>query len=362
MSTKEFRKTRQRSRAAFEVMFKRQPEFFELESLSTDDCILGKVSSSSEPSIYRYHLKFKSGLELSFIGKWKSRKVIINGAKIICGGSITLLTSQLIHRKVLGFNDSEYRENIFYKNIDPTLKKYLVDLYWHIGDQNGMHFLAMEEAKGNKPKTSDFTKVIDAITDFHAKYYGKKSCIEKLHLNNYSEKDYGSASKTLLRMWRMFDAQNDVIFTTSEIETIENFIKNIVKEYEKLPKGHKTLTHNDFTTRNMIMRDGGVVILDWEMACWQNPEHDLIELLCCDLGNMSNKDILDITKKFRKILATKTGHKLTDEEFIQIIRFNLLEFAINKMSVLRAFNQKAKLPSLSRIPKNVARLIRIYGI
>ena len=362
MSTEEFKKTRQRSRAAFDVMFKQQPEVFELESLSTDDCILGKVSSASEPSIYRYHLKFKSGLELSFIGKWKSRKVIMNGAKVICCGDIMLLTSQLIHRKVLGFNDSEFRENIFYKNIDANLRKYLVDLYWHIGDQGGTHFLAMEEVKGSKPKTSDFSAIIDAITDFHAKYYGKKSCIEILHLNNYSEKDYGEASKTLLKMWRKFSVQNDVIFTTSEIETIENFVKNIGKEYAKLPKGHKTLTHNDFTTRNIIMRDGKVVILDWEMACWQNPEHDLIELLACDLGRMSNQEILDITKKFRKILAAKTGHKLTDQEFIQVIRFSLLEFAVNKMSVLRAFNLKAKLPFLSRIPKNVARLIRIYGI
>lgn len=362
MSTEEFKKTRRQSRAAFNVMFKQQPDVFELKPIMTDDCILGKVSSSSEPSIYRYHLKFKSGLELSFIGKWKSRKVIINGAKIICGGSITLLTSQLIHRKVLGFNDSEFRENIFYKNIDPSLKEYLVDLYWHIGDQSGVHFLAMEEVKGTKPKTSDYPKIIDAITDFHAKYYNKKSCVEKLHLNNYTENDYRKASNTLLRMWRMFDAENDVIFTTTEIETIEYFIKNIGEEYAKLPQKHKTLTHNDFTTRNIIMRDGKVVILDWEMACWQNPEHDLIELLCCDLGNMSNQDILDITKKYRKILASKTGHKLTNDEFLQVIRFSLLEFAINKMSTLRAFNQKAKLPFLARIPKNVARLIRIFGI
>ena len=175
MSTEEFKDTRRKSRAAFDVMFKQQPDVFELESLSNEDCILGKVSSVSEPSIYRYHLKFKSGLELSFIGKWKSRKVIINGAKVICCGSITLLTSQLIHRKVLGFNDSEFRENIFYKNIDQDLRKYLVDLYWHIGDQGGTHFLAMEEAEGSKAKTSDFPAVIDAITDFHSKYYNKKS-------------------------------------------------------------------------------------------------------------------------------------------------------------------------------------------
>ena len=151
MSTEEFEKTRQRSRAAFDVMFKQQPEVFELESLSTEDCILGKVSSASEPSIYRYHLKFKSGLELSFIGKWKSRKVIINGAKVICCGDIMLLTSQLIHRKVLGFNDSEFRENIFYK----TYKSYPGYVYdenhnfWKDGYPEGLFQATYESAGGD---------------------------------------------------------------------------------------------------------------------------------------------------------------------------------------------------------------------
>ena len=362
MSTEEFKNTRRKSKAAFDVMFKEQPIVFELQPISNDDCILGKVSSQNEPSIYRYKLEFASGLKITFIGKWKSRKVIINGAKVICGGSFTLLVSQLIHRKVLGFNDSEYRENIIYKNIDSKLKKYFLDLYWHIGDQHGVHFLAMEEVKGKKSTTDDYKKIIDAITDFHANYYNKTKCIENLHLNNYSNEDYAKTSHTLLRMWRMFEVENDVIFTTSELEKIESFIKNIVAERSKLPKNHFTLTHNDFSTRNIFKKDENYIIYDWEMACWQNPEHDLMELLCCDLGKLTDQEIIDLVKYFRKTLEKKTGRKLSNDEYIQTIRFNLLEFAINKMSVLRAFNQKAKLAYLKRLPKNVARLIRIFGI
>jgi small subunit ribosomal protein S2 len=44
-----------------------------------------------------------------------------------------------------------------------------------------------------------------------------------------------------------------------------------------------TLTHNDFNPRNLCLRRGGVlpatVLYDWELAFFQNPQHDLIEFL-----------------------------------------------------------------------------------
>lgn len=362
MQTEDYPNIRRKSRAAFDVIFKEQPEKFILEPVGTKDSILGQIALK-EPSIFRYKLEFKSGFKTEFIGKWKSRKLIINGAKVICADSISLLTSILLRRKVLGFNHSEYRENAFYQNVDSSLKQYLIEQYWHIGDQNGVHFLAMEEIKGaTRPKTDDFKKIIDIITDFHAKYYQKRTVIEKMSLNYYTDEDYNRSSKMLLKMWRTLSSQNDVIFTTQEIDTIENFIKNIAAERKALPNNHFSLTHNDLSTRNIFKKDDNFYIYDWEMACYQNPEHDLIELLCSNLGKMTDAEIISLIKYFRSTLTKKTGRKLSDKEFRSLLRFNLLEFSTNKLSSLRLFNLRAKVAFINQFTKNSARLIRLFGI
>lgn len=361
MQTEEYSQVKKRSLAAFSQVFKEQPTVFELTPIGIKDEWLGKVSPKT--GIFRYHLEFPSGFTTDFVGKWKSRSIILDGARVICAGDPLLLIQQLLNRKIFGFNDCEKRENTFYRNVSRTLSEHLPNLYWAVASKNGTEFLALEEIKGaKKPNPADFFKIIDTITDFHAKYYSKTSAAAQLGLNIYTENDYKRAKNTLLSMWRKHNSQNVVIFTTQELEKIENFIKNIDQERAKLSKKHQTLTHNDFSRRNIFIKNGKVIIFDWEMACWQNPEHDFVELLAFDLEKLTDKDIILLVKRFRAQLSKKTGKKLADKEYFALIRYNLLEFAVNKMSILRAFNVGRNIPAINRLPKNVARLIRIFGI
>lgn len=360
MSPEVYKKIERESLQIFDNVFKKTPTKIKIAPIGINDSIINKVAMS-RPSIFRYKLEFEDGFKTSFIGKWKSNNIISNGMKLLSDGNLATIFHLATNRKILSFNGSDSREIYIYQNIHKDLKEHLIDQYWQSGSKSGKHFLAMQEIKNaSKAKPEDYRKVINIITDFHAKYYQDESCVESLKLNYYSTEDYKKSSKMLLNLWE--HADNDSYYSKFQQEQIENFIKFIHFEHNLLPSNHLTLTHNDLSVRNTFKVEDKILIFDWELSCYQNPEHDIIELLASNLGTLSNDGIYKLIEYYFKIIEKKTGRKFNKKEKEQLLYFNVMEFCANKMTVLNIANKKLKLPYINQMLKNTSRLIELFGI
>ena len=139
---------------------------------------------------------------------------------------------------------------------------------------------------------------------------------------------------------------------------IEEFINNIDQYLGKYIK-HQTLTHNDFSTRNIFMDDEQLYIYDWELAAYQNPEHDLIELLAYSLEQIDTNEVKEIIKMYRKELYSKINAKYNDQEYKEILINNLKKFIAIRLTMLRIANKKIKMDFIDILINNCNKLYYI---
>ncbi len=328
--------------------------------LINNDSITNKVSLN-KPSIYIYEAKFDNDTKIKFVGKRKSKKIIINGIALISNKNIKIATLLTKNRKIFGYNKSYIREIIFYKNVNNDLKKYLINTKgFYYNNITDIYFIAMDYINDSeKIVKKDYKKILDTITDFHKTYYNQKSSIKELCLNYYEIDDYKKCKKVMLEMFNRLD--NKKFFDTNKILKINNFIKNIDNEYKQV-LFHQTLTHNDLSPRNMFLNNGKVYIYDWELACYQNPEHDLIEFLVFVLHELKDNEIKNIIEYFKKILCEKLDMEIDNNTYKKIIDFNVLEYVVNRLTLLRMANNKLKLKFIDQMTININRLIEILEI
>ena len=328
--------------------------------LVNNNSITNKVSLG-KPSIYIYEIEFDNNTRITFVGKWKSKKIIIKGISLISNKDIKIATLLTKNHKIFGYNKSYIREILFYKNINSALKKYLINTKgFYCNNLTDTYFIAMDYiTESEKIVKKDYKKILDTITDFHKTYYNQKSSVKELCLNYYEIDDYKKCKKVMLEMFNKLN--NKKIFNTNKILKINNFIKNIDNEYKQV-LFHKTLTHNDLSPRNIFLNNGKVYIYDWELACYQNPEHDLIEFLVFVLHELNDNEIKNLIEYFKKILCEKLDIQIDNDTYKKIIDFNVLEYVVNRLTLLRMANNNLKLKFVDQMTINISRLIEILKI
>ncbi len=343
-----------------ENIFKKQVQSVEEVNFSDDNSITGRVSTKSH-SVHKYMVTFSDGGKMPVICKYKSKNIIINGAMLLnYNNDPRFYVHVMRSRKVLGFDSSYFREIVFYQNIDDSLKKHLVEIYGSCrDDRKSLYVTAMREMANTVPLSRDVIyRIIDAITDFHAFYYNDHSVVKRLELNEYTTKDY-KISKPLLRMvFHGLDEGSRGIFSEENYLKLTHFIENIDDFHSGLPC-HNTLTHNDFSPRNIFWTEDSVHIYDWELACYQNPEHDLVEFIIMIMSSLSDAEVLEWMQCFKRLLAQKADVRISDEEYRKIIEFNIMEYCVNRMSVLRAANRRLKLEFIDSMAVNANRLMNL---
>lgn len=327
--------------------------------LTNDDGITNRISFGNS-GICRCDVVYSDGEEQTFVAKRKSRKIILNGLKILGGKDIALCLRLAANHKVLGFDKSYLRETDFYKNLDASLQSYLIPAYGYY--RNGVtdkHVLLLKYVDAPRKITAqDYKLVFDAVTDFHKAYYGQPEKVKSLGANCYGARDYGKCKWALSRMFRRLDGDNRKVFGATKTGAIARFLQNIDREF--IPY-HRTLTHNDFSPRNMFI-DDGLYIYDWELACYQNPEHDLIEFLVSVMHDVSDWQLREMIGYFKKTLSEKLGKQTDENTYAKILRFNALEYAGIRLTLLRLADLKFGLGYIGQITANMSRLMDFLQI
>lgn len=344
---------------AIHKIFGKKPAQISCEPL--DGIGLTNRIASGTAGVARYNVGFTEGTEKSFIGKRKSVKIIINGINMAGGNSIELKILLLFNHKIFGYNRSAIREAFLYKNINERFASYLPETFGSYTDTTGSNcFIAMNEIEGRSVKASDINRLIDVISDFHAQYFGDESAVGRLSLNYYNAADYKWTRGCLRRMFLSLSEENIRLFGQDKTDLLLSFIDNIHSRFS-LVESRRTLTHNDYSERNIMINGERVIVYDWELACYQNPEHDLIEIIVSVMADMSDEEVKSALRYYKERISSLTGVTLTDEEHKCILEFNTYEYCVNKLSVLRLASKKLGMDYTDKFVKNAARLIEILG-
>lgn len=301
-----------------------------------------------------------TGEKYRVVLKRKNSLVVPLGAVALSPSLGVFLRAISAHR-VFGFNNGQRREKLFYENVDEKLRRNLPHFLGAketFGGQN-VTIIMEELPRGRSADYGDLRKIIDVITDFHAVYYDKRESVEWMKLNHYTPRDYRRARGTLRSLFRYYYDENVKLYGKRLAKTMVEFIENVDKEYAEV-MDCQTLTHNDLTPRNIAICDGKVILYDWELACFQNPEHDLVELLFTTVDdNCTSEQICETVKYFRTQTDERTGRKMSDAKFAKTLRFNALEYCVNRLAIYRAYSKKHPSEMAKRCERNMRKVLEV---
>ena len=328
-----------------------------------NDSISGRVSFHQQ-SIFKLAIEFENKPNMICILKLKSEQIIRNGMNLINYDRSTEFQKILEGpHNIIGYDNSHIRECRFYDNVVESLKDTLPRILGSFYDpENDIYAILMEEYE-NKRSFDEYmiVKSLDAITDFHACYYNRYESVHQLLLNHYTTADYKAQKPILVGMMRRLEEDNRTIFSNHHRELLLDFVMHIDEYHKNLPV-HQTLTHNDFTPRNIFCQENGVIIFDWELSCYQCPEHDLIEFILFIMYELTDEQILSIIDTFKNFLFKKCNICFNDEIYNQILTFNLLEYCVNRLSLYRICNKGLNIGFIDVLATNAERLLTIMNI
>lgn len=335
---------------------------FEEQNSLTGRAIMGKSPIS------KFQISFEDGEMMEVIIKFKSSKVITNGIAFLNYEKSPGLYYYLArYHRILGYDRSFLREIVFYNTIAEKLKyehqnelKELLPFVF--GTYRNMlqnsYMIVMREFSGGQKTTRDsIYPVLDNILKFHILFYGKRELISNFKLNFHCAEDYKKARPLLRGLFEKFKGENSLYFK-EELPFLLHFIDAIHERKSEL-KEHFSLTHNDFCPRNLFFDGKKIIFYDWELAAYQNPEHDLVEYLCFVLHEFSDSEVMDIIEYYKNKLFGALNLNITQEEYRRILEFNISEFIINKLSLYRTAAKTFSIDFVEELCLNSARLLRI---
>lgn len=325
--------------------------------LEEDNSLTGKTSLGAPP-ISKLRIFFKDAEVCDVIVKSKSSKVILNGIKLLnFEKSGNLFYHLLRYHRILSFDHSFLREISFYNHIEKDLRSSLPHVYGTYQNRlKDRYLIVMREFCKVEVSGKELAyRVLDSILPFHLAYYGKKESVARLKLNCYSLKDYERSRFLLRTLFEGFGDENRLYFQEN-LSYLMIFIENIHIRKGALGE-HFTLTHNDLSPRNLYFDGNGVILYDWELAAYQNPEHDLIEYLCFVLHDFSDSEVFELMTYYKENLFEALNLTMSDGQYQKILEFNAAEFIVNKLSVYRRAGKTFPLDFIDDLCRNAARLL-----
>ncbi len=344
--------------SAFHRIFGVQAVSITSEVLDGESGFSSRIASEV-PSILRYTAQTADGSRIEFAGKSKTSRVIVNGVRVFGRNNPALLAGLALNHRIFGYNGSIVREALVCRGLESRFRDSIPHIYGSVHSAFGTSgFVAMKEFESSDDDSALVYPVLDFLADLHAEYFGKKECICRLGLNHYSEGIYKRSRRCLGLMFRKLEAENLKLLGSEKISLVTEFIENIHNEYRKY-SGRMTLTHNDCSVRNLIHYGDRFCLYDWELACYQNPEHDTVEYLISVLDRLSDSEVNDALDYYKNRFEALSGTHINSDEYCSVLMYNTLEYCVNKLSLLRLADLELKTGYISLLVSNTSRMTDI---
>jgi NADP-dependent 3-hydroxy-3-methylglutaryl-CoA reductase len=342
--------------------------------------ILSKKSASLQ-GLFKYRLKVKKGddvRDLPVVLKLKSAdseilNVGLGLAKL--SGEDRLPGLFETHIEIFGFENSHLREIGFYRHAGEAMLKYCPAVYGtRIEKEREIFAVMMEDLAAcshldtvNDPSQWDDASVRAVLTDLagmHAAYLGRvESVPEPIHALVMDRESLLGARDLLLELTSYNSSRFPNIVTAGSAADIRRFLDGFDEALAAMERGPRTLTHNDFNTRNICLRPEGpgprLAVYDWELPCIQNPQRDLIEFLVYALPAGATMDLFEGYAAFyRECLERVSGWALPAGEFKTLLVYNALILAVRRFNLYLLAHNVMQFSFMERVYHNLSGYIR----
>ncbi len=332
-------------------------------------------NSSSVHGLYRYKLTAQKpeGLEsiAAFLKiKASSRQLEETGLKVarLTGeDAIPGLYESQSH--IFCIEESHLRELKIYSNADKKLLRYCPKIFGtKVDHQREIYAVLMEDLTGNDRYDSmesirswndeEIKIVLRDMAAMHAVYFDKYSGLERMDVHRFEQHFVCSSSELLKELTRFNATRYPELIPGRIRELYESFLENLEENVDRMLSFPQTLTHNDFNPRNLCIRKNSevpmTVLYDWELAIFQNPQHDLIEFLVFVLDESSLRvDYLGYADFYLKNLEKAVGRSFSRTHFVEILDLNALIFALVRMNLYLLGHNILNLEFLERVYLNL---------
>lgn len=336
--------------------------------------------------IFKYHLKAKSPKQekednFTAILKLKSSdKEIIN-----IGLGLSRLSGQdrlpglfEANLNIFGFNDSHLREIEFYRNMTPEIARFCPNILGTGFDERRNIFAILMEDLSD---TSHFNTVddpsfwddssiktaLEQLADFHSVYFQKPEDIPvEIKVNQFDPDTLLEAGEFLTTLTQYNANRFPELISGKLLKIFQNYFENNVEAYELMLKTPMTLTHNDCNPRNLCFKEENdeikLILYDWELPCFQNPQHDLIEFLSFTLPENTPLHLFtDYAIYYCQQIEKKVGRRFLKKSFLDALYINALDLATVRFNLYLLAHNIVKFSFLKRVYKNLGNFIENFS-
>ncbi len=251
---------------------------------------------------------------------------------------------------LFGFHGSAVREIEFYRNAKREMLAFAPKIFGvQRDDRKGIYAILMEDLSScSMLNAADDSSgwneetigcVLDSMAAMHALYFDRAHELQPvMNINEGGGNPTRGMCELLYEMTRYNCDRYPELFGDDLADIFVDFIDSIDANNDMMKAYHRTLTHNDFNPRNICMRrhDDGfdLVVYDWEVPCFQNPQHDLVEFLSyvVDKENSFEK-FAACAERYRLKLEEMTGCDLNSDDFYHILYLNALDLGVIRFNL-----------------------------
>lgn len=281
------------------------------------------------------------------------------------------------HRSIFGFEDSSTREIEIYNRVDKRMLKYLPKVYGTLVDEEKQTCCILMERFSDRLHTHTDTIdrpwmwgeesikiVLDGMADIHSVYFNRTHLCHFDTIVSNTAFDYIKA-KELLRTMTLYNADRfPGLINDKTAYKYMDFLKCIGSNIKTMREFPSTLIHNDFNPRNICLKEDcsgrKLVVYDWELACIQNPQHDLAEFLVFSLPEIRREEVIRYIDYYIGKLQEATSYKVDRQQFYEVLRLNLLELAVVRFNLYLYAHGIMRFSFIERAYANLTRLIDIF--
>ncbi|MCE9596902.1 MAG: phosphotransferase [Spirochaetia bacterium] len=352
----------------------------EPRQLTSNQSIITKLfdkTRSGVSGIYRYTLSINDpengARELPVVLKIKNvdTDIIEFGVALIrLLGEEQLADRLAASAGVLGFSESHLREIEVYASTDPIMRQYSPQILGLIADEERqLYAILMEDlsdldyyssvSEGHSWDTKDIASTLEQLTHLQSRYWAGAN----LNLKTVSGFQVPELVEARAALWQLTEFNHDRradLISPDLFGRLRRFFDQFEANLVRMKNYHQTLSHNDFNPRNLCLRQGKLVVYDWELCKIQNPQYDCAEFLLYTLKQASDSEIRTMVDDYRKSLEVATGQELDSVEFNSILALNVLLFVTLRLNLYLLASGLLDFAFLPDVYDNASRLVQLF--
>jgi hydroxymethylglutaryl-CoA reductase (NADPH) len=309
------------------------------------------------------HIQLSNGSDERILIKSKALdSEVIKGLHLISASIDTALADLIkLHQKQLEYNQCHLKETVIYEYLQQAgfvaMPKYL-GKYTHT--QREIHLLIQEWIKTEHIALSNSENHPENWTDdwIQVSLSSIQTAHKVLESLPQSRPDLFNEFKPWHSLNLYGKLMNILIEECADIDHIEA-LQDINDSLLTLESDHaavrwpKSLIHNDFNPRNVLMRNSGMpCIYDWELAMIDFPQRDIIEFLSFVLPEdfSAQSLMLYLKEHYQEIVQRKgPGHELDFEEYLKATEMAIKTYICCRVSFYEVSGIVAKYDFSPRI-------------